>query len=212
MTATAIGSYATGSALKTRAGITDSTDDTLLGLICDQVNQYIESRTGRVIAPISGTAIYYYDGDGDTSLFLPLPVSAAPIGGLRSIALLEFAAYTGAAYETIVAGDYFLRQRVGMTGPYERLVMSDVPTGSYSAFPRGRNTVRATSSTAGWAAIPDDITDVALTAATRAWFARQSGQQDIVGSDELGQPLISRFFSARDFGTLRAYSLVDGLF
>jgi len=171
---TAIGSYATASALKTRAGITDSTDDTLLGTICDQVNQYIESRTHRVLAPISGTATYYYDGDGSPSLFLPLPVSSPPIGGIRAVVTLEVASYTGAAYETVPTADYFLRSRVGMTGPYERLVMSDVPTGSWSYFPVGRNTVKI-SATAGWAAIPDDITDVALTAATRAWFARQSG-------------------------------------
>ena len=72
-------------------------------------------------------------------------------------------------------------------------------------------TAGTATATAGWTAIPDDITDVALTAATRAWFARQSGQQDIVGSDENGAPLVSRFFSARDLGTLRAYALVDGL-
>lgn len=208
--ATAIGSYATATALKTRAGITDSTDDTLLGTICDQVNQYIESRTGRPIAPITGTPTYYYDGDGTSSLFLPLPVNTAPIGGLRVITTLSLAPYTGADYETISSADYFLRQSVGMTGPYERLVMSDVPVGSYGYFPRGRNTVKIVA-TAGWAAIPDDITDLALTAATRAWFARQSGQVDIVGSADDGSPLISRFFSARDLGTLRSYTLADSL-
>jgi hypothetical protein len=56
--------------------------------------------------------------------------------------------------------------------------------------------------TTGWAAIPDDITDVALTAATRAWHAVQAGQQDIVGTDDMGRPLVSRFFSARDLETL----------
>jgi len=209
MTATAIGSYATATTLKARAGITDTTDDTLLGLVCDQVNQYIESRTGRVLAPI-GTAVYLFDGDGSTSLFLPLPANAAPIGGIRAISLLEVAPNTGAAYATVPSTDYFLRQRVGMTGPYERLIFSDVPTSTYGSFPRGLSTVRLTG-TGGWPAIPDDIIDVALTAATRAWFARQSGQVDIVGSTETGQPLISRFFSARDLGTLRAYALADGL-
>ena len=206
---TAIGSYATATLLKTRAGITDATDDTLLGTICDQVNQYIESKTGRVMAPI-GTAVYLYDGDGSTSLFLPLPASSAPIGGIRAIALLEVAPHSGATYETVPSGDYFLRQRVGMTGPYERVVFTDVPTSTYGSFPKGYATVRLTG-TGGWTAIPDDITDVALTAATRAWFARQSGQMDIVGSTDTGQPLISRFFSARDLGTLRAYALADGL-
>jgi len=32
-----------------------------------------------------------------------------------------------------------------------------------------------------------------------------------VGNDEMGQPMVSRFFSARDLGTLRAYTLADDL-
>ena len=51
---TAIGSYATLAAVKARlSGTFDSTDDTLLGTLCDQANQFIESPqgTGRVLAP-----------------------------------------------------------------------------------------------------------------------------------------------------------------
>lgn len=206
---TAIGAYATATLLKSRAGITDTTDDTLLGTICDQVNQYIESKTHRVLAPISSTT-YYYDSDGGRSLYLPIPASGPPIGGLRAISALWLADYTGATYESVDTSQVFLRRQIGMTGPYELLEFTDYPTGSFSSFPRGFNTVKITA-TAGWAAIPDDIADVALTAATRAWFSRQSGQQDIVGNDEMGQPLVSRFFSARDLGTLRAYTLAADL-
>lgn len=214
MTATAIGSYATTAGVKLRAGIgtADTADDALLGTICDQVNQYIESKTGRPIAPITGTATYYYDGDGSRSLFLPLPAVGPPIGGLRSVTLVEVASQTGAAYTTVPASDYFLRESVGVTGPYQRLLFTDVPTGTYAAWPRGYSTVRATSAAAGWAAIPDDLIEVGQVAAVRAWGARQSGQTDIVGSDENGNALVSRFFSARDLGTLRAYTLVDALF
>lgn len=202
---TAIGAYATAAAVKTRLGITDNTDDTLIGTVCDQVNQYIESKTKRVLAPIS-SAVYLYDGDGTQSLYLPRPESGPPIGGLRAISLVELALYTSAAYQTLDSSQYFLRQRVGMTGPYERLEFTDYPTSFVPYFPRGFNTVRITA-TAGWAAIPDDITDVALVAAVRAWTARQAGQLDIVGTDEFGRPTVSRFFAARDLETLRAYSL-----
>jgi hypothetical protein len=201
---TAIGAYATAAALKARAGITDTTDDTLLGTICDQVNQYIESKTHRVLAPIS-SATYLYDGDGSRCLSLPRPAVGPPIGGIRAVTSLEIAQYTSAAYVTIDASQYFLRSMVGMTGPYEELLFTDYPTGMYAAFPRGLSTVRLTG-TAGWAAIPDDITELALVAAIRAWTARQAGQSDIVGTDEFGRPLISRFFSTRDMGTLYAYS------
>ena len=37
----------------------------------------------------------------------------------------------------------------------------------------------------------------------RAWHARQSGQTDIVGNDETGAPIVSRYLSARDRDTLQ---------
>jgi hypothetical protein len=200
---TAIGAYATAAALKTRINISDSTDDTVLGQVCDQINQYIETKTGRVLAPIA-SATYLYDGDGTRRLYLPFPEDKAPIGGIRAASLVEVKAYTGAAWETLAAGQYFLRGRITVTGPFEWLVFTDRPTGTYGCWPVGLETVRVTG-TAGWTAIPDDITELAQTAATRAWHAVEAGQQDIVGTDDMGRPLVSRFFSARDMETLRKY-------
>src|SRR4051812_792425 len=97
---TAIGAYATATALKTLLGITDSSDDTLLGLICDRVNSYIEEVTGRVIAPVSSAA-YTFDGDGSDRLFIPM--------GVRTISLLEIAESSGGSYVTETSTNYFLR-------------------------------------------------------------------------------------------------------
>src|SRR5687767_10613165 len=98
MVATAIGAYATSAALKAVAGIAtaDTTDDTLIGLICDRVNQYIETTCKQVIAPLS-SATYLYDGDGLTRIFLPAPVNASygGIGGLRAVTLVELMSETG---------------------------------------------------------------------------------------------------------------------
>lgn len=206
---TATGSYVTTTLLKTRAGITDVTDDALLGVICDQVNMFVERTTGRVLAPIA-SATYIYDGNGERRLYLPRTADGSTIGGLRSISLLELAHFTGAAYETVSSSQYFLREMPTPAGPYDCLRFTDYPTGSFSMFPPGLATVRITA-TAGWPAIPDDIAEVAVTIATRAWHARQSGQQDIVGSDEMGRPLVSRFISGRDRDTLREYTLVSKL-
>jgi hypothetical protein len=158
-------------------GITDSTDDTLLGLICDRVNSYIESETRQPVAPIT-SATYLYDHDGlTTRVFTPMPVGASTlgIGGLRAITLLEFAPYTAGTFETITSTDYFLRGRVGVQGPYKWLVMSDRIGGSYtrsySKFAPGRAAIRVTA-TAGWAAIPDDLIRVALEIAARDWYGR----------------------------------------
>lgn len=200
---TAIGAYATAAALKTRINISDSTDDTVLGNVCDQINDYIEDRTHRVIAPIS-SATYYYDGDGSRSLYLPITADGTHIGGIRAITALSCQQYTGAGFSAVDSSQYFLRQVVGIRGPFERLLFTDYPTGMFSSWPRGFKTVQITA-TAGWAAIPDDITDLALTAATRAWHAIENGQSDIVGTDEMGRPLVSRFFAARDLETLDRY-------
>ncbi len=209
----ALGSYATASAVKLRAAITDATDDTLIGTICDQVNAFIESTTQRIIAPIAGTATLIYDGDGDTRLYLPVTADATYpfIGGLRSITKLEIADYTGAAYEEIAAGDYFLRGKSQPAAPFDWLYLSDRPDGDDYVFPKGFATVKITSAAIGWAAIPDEITDVALTLAVRMWHARESGQQDIVGTDETGNTLVSRMLSLRDRNTLRGYTIAGNL-
>ena len=145
--ATALGSYATGSAIKSRAGITDSTDDTLIATIADQVNSYIEGVTGRILAPITGTATLIWDGNGENRLYLPTTNDATYpyIGGLRSISKLELQLYTGAGYETLAAGDYYLRHQSQPGAPFDWLYLSDRPTGSYYTFPKGFATVRITS-------------------------------------------------------------------
>lgn len=199
MTATATGAYATSALLKARINISDTTDDTVIGTVCDQINQYIETKTRRVLAPIA-SAVYTFDGDGSKCLRYPK--------GIRAVSLLECQQFTGAGYETVAAGQYFLRPGPAdlMPGwPYTRIEFTDYPTGTFAYFPRGYDTVRVTMTT-GWAAIPDDITELALTAATRAWHAIQAGQADIVGTDEMGRPLVSRFFSGRDLETLATYS------
>lgn len=203
MTATAIGSYATTASLKAMIGTTDSDDDAVLGLICDRVNQYIESYTRSVLAPISSTT-YLYDGDGSSRIYLPFPVDKAPIGGLRAVTQVEIAPYTGATFDVGTLGDFLLRGKKSMTGPYQWLQFSDRPLGTYTSYRAGLQNIRVTG-TAGWAAIPDDIIEVALAIAQRAWNNRQSGLQDAQGLDENGRPVVARFLSGRDFETLNRY-------
>lgn len=205
MTASAIGSYATASALKAMIGITDTNDDTLLGLVCDRVNQYIETTCRQVIAPITSAA-YLYDGNGLSRIFLPMPVSASylGIGGARAVTLVEIASETGGTFETIASTDYRLHSHFNVAGPYRWLQMSDKPAGNYTIFPKGQANVRVTM-TAGWAAIPDDITETALSIALHAWNARQAGYID--ATDLTGVPPIARYVSGRDRETLKRYTL-----
>jgi hypothetical protein len=195
---TAIGTYATAALLKARTGISDTTDDTLLGTICDQVNQYIETRTRRVLAPV-GSATYLLDGTGCEYFEFPR--------GIRAISALSIGDVTGGTRIALASTEYFLRplEHDRLPGwPAMRVVLSDV--GTRRSIPRGFEIISMTATT-GWAAIPDDVTEMALVAATKAWHAREAGQADIVGTDEMGRPLVSRFFSPRDMETLRTYSL-----
>lgn len=199
MTATAIGSYATTSALKAMIGTTDSDDDAVLGLICDRVNAYIEFTTKRVIAPVS-SATFLLDGDGLSSLYFPR--------GIRAITALSVASATGGTRDLLAATDYYLRplaqDRIpGWPAMY--VVLSDKVTGSHSVFGKGRETVSMTATT-GWAAIPDEITELALAIAQRAWNNRAAGLQDQPAFDEHGRPVIARFISGRDKETLASYT------
>jgi hypothetical protein len=205
--ATATGAYATTSLFKELAGITASDDDTLIGKVVDRTNQVIESEMGQVVAPIS-SATYLYDGQGLRYLYLALPTASVPgIGGIRAATLVEVCPYTGGTFETIASTDYFLRDKgEGSGGPYRYLVFSDKPAGTYTKWPKGFATVRVTG-TAGWAAIPDDLTQLALAVVQRAWNARQTGYQNIDGVDEQGRPIVGRFLQLPDYKTLRRYTV-----
>jgi hypothetical protein len=208
VTATAIGSYATQTLLANLIGggqTFDTADTTLQGLICDRVNQFLESEMHAVHAPIS-SATYVYDGRGLKHLYLPFPVGSVGISGIRAATLVEVQAYSGAGYETIAATDYFLRGQATQAGPSRWLVFSDKPLGVYSKWPDGYATVRVTG-TAGDAAIPADLTMLALNIAQRAWNGRQSGMQNIDGADESGRPFIARYFQVPDWRTLRRYTV-----
>jgi hypothetical protein len=149
-------------------------------------------------------ALYYFDGDGTRVLWVDV----------RAVTELAVASSTGASYTVLPATDYYLRplpqDRDGPAWPATRIELSDMPTGGFRYFPAGYATVRMTAVT-GWPAIPDDITDVALTMVVRAWHARQSGQTDIVGSDETGAPMVSRYLSSRDRETLRKYRVTPSV-
>jgi hypothetical protein len=184
-TPTATGAYATPVNVKTRLGIDDTDDDELLGRVCDQVNQWIETKTGRILAPIA-SAVYTFDGydavEGARCLLVPM--------GVRVVSLLEIAPYTGATFSTIPSTDYFVRpttQERDPGWPGTELWMTDIPSASnpYPYFPPGFANVRPTMA-AGWPAIPDDVIEVAEAVASRMFLTAKNGQVDQQGNAEFG--------------------------
>jgi hypothetical protein len=77
-------------------------------------------------------------------------------------------------------------------------MFKDIVTGSHSSFPFGYENVRITGNPLGWPAPPKKLGEIADTLVIRMYQARQTGQRDMVGSDEEGNPIISRLLSAED--------------
>jgi len=150
-----------------------------------------------VLTSTPQTVTYYFDGNGGRTIYIDH----------RGITELAVTQQTGGSYTVLAATDYFSRpqpQERAPGWPATRIELSDFPSGGWWYFPPGFSTVRA-KLVLGWPAIPDDLIGVALTAVVRSWQARQSGQTDIVGTDETGAPVVSRYIAAADWATLKAY-------
>ena len=204
---TAVGTYSTLAGVRLRLGlqVADTGDDAAITSISDQVNSFLEGKYGcnRIIAPIS-SATYVLDGNGLSHIYFPK--------GIRAVSALTVGDYIGDTLDAVDAADIVLRpleQDRTPGWPAMYLYLSDHPVTTViarSSFPKGQANISLTC-TAGWAAIPDEITDVALTTAVRAWHATQAGQTDIVGTDEMGRPLVSRFVAPMHWGIIKAYKL-----
>jgi hypothetical protein len=197
--ATAIGTYATTALAKEAMGITNATDDVLIGKLVDRVNGWIEWRVGRVIAPIASVT-YTFDGNGTNRLSV--------VAGVRAITTLTVAPSTGATAVAAAAADIFIRPvaQERLTGwPGEEIWLSDRPTGSVSIFSRGFGTVAVTA-TFGWAVIPDEITSIALTCVAAAWARRKEGNVDVITIGEDGDRTFIAYLSREERRVLEIYT------
>ena len=202
--ASATGTYTTRARVKSRLSISTTDWDSQIDVVVDAMNQYVESPQGcgRVIAPIS-SATYVLDGQGLSFLYFPK--------GIRAVTVLTIGDYSGDSVDTVTAADILLRpldheRSPGWPAMY--LYLSDHPasTVTRSVFPEGRSNVNLTC-TAGWAAIPDDLAEMADTVAAVAFHNLEQGNQPIPNTDEQGRPIVARFFSGKDFDTLKAYRI-----
>lgn len=206
-------SYATTANVKTRLGISDNTDDTLLGNIVGQVNGWIEHYIGHPVGPLTGVT-YTFDGydSYDTGMGAMWGGRALYITqGIRTITTLQIANTTQDAvnnlFVTATSTDYVILprdqdRRTGWPGSEVRFV--DIPSGPVILFYPGYGNVKITGDF-GFAAIPPELTSVAEIVSVRAWHARKTGQVDIIGADDTGAPLVSRYVSAQDMNTLRDF-------
>ena len=203
---TAIGTYASVTDAKERLDATGNVTwsaaaTALLTDLCAQVNAFIESYTGRVLAPLE-TTTFTIDGfdaleNGRVMLFP---------NGICTLTKLEVAPHTGGTFVEIPTTDFFLRptaMELETGWPYTEVWMTDIPTSGNTSplfFPGFAN-VRLTG-TFGWAAVPDEITDVALNLVIAKYRARTAGGGDVmtVGAD--GERTYERLLGYQDRLTL----------
>lgn len=201
------GTYVTRANLKVRMGLgtADTDDDTLLQTICDQVNSYVEFVARRNFDAVAGTA------SGGTATFdAAEDVYDGQLyvrDGIRAVTSLSVAPSTGEAAVTATVADTIIlprsqARRPGWPGFW--VVFKPVVAGSVSSWGSGYGNITM-GYDRNFESYPVEIVEVAETTATRAWHGRQAGQADVIGTDDTGAPIVSRFLSARDRETLRAF-------
>lgn len=207
----AIGTYATVANVKKRLASSDSyssDDDAVLATLCAGINGWIELKAQRVLGPIED-ATYVFDASDWTEDGTVLPIRH----GIRSVTSLKLATASGATLQLVPADEYELlpRSQNRQFGyPATRLHLhNEGGTSPIARVYAGRGVTELIGDF-GWETVPSEIQELAETAVVRAWHGRQAGQSDIIGSDETGEPIVSRFVSARDREILKAYHPYGG--
>lgn len=208
----AVGTYAEVDEVKKRLAKSDAysaDDNAVLAKLCSAINGWIELKTQRVLSPVDGVT-YVFDADAwtDDGRRLRLPM------GIRNITTLKLARGTGETLELIPASEYLLLPRVQSRQagyPATELLLHNAGGTSPIARVSSGYAIAELVGDVGFEDTPAEIVDIAETAVVRAWHGRQAGQTDIIGSDENGEPIVSRYVSAKDRDTLRAYHPYGGV-
>ena len=195
--------------LKTRLNIGGTASDPLLDEYVTYTNEWIEHETWRPIGPTTGGTATF-DGYEDVS---PDGRSLVVYEGIRSITSITVAPSTGSTPVAGTVADFVIlprtqNRRPGWPGFEVRF--KDSVTGSVSTFGHGYGDIVIVGDF-GWAAIPSELSELGYRIAARSWHARNAGQQDIVGSNEVGDPIVSRFVSSMDWKLIKSFRPAGGL-
>ncbi len=210
---TALVAYAVPGSVKRRMSSSDSysaDDEAVLETLCKGINGWIELIVGRALGPIA-SATYTFDRSNWSQSGSVLWLR----NGVRSITSLKVSGGTGQTLQTVPASEYVILPRSQDRSPGwpgTRIYLHNGGgTNPFSEVSAGLGTSEIVMAM-GFPAIPDEITELAETAVVRAWHGRQAGQADIIGSDEDGAPIVSRYVSSRDRETLNHYRWRRGVY
>lgn len=198
--------FATASEVKARIGITDGTDDTLLGLLCDEVTAWMQGYMGRRMIPETAQT-YVFDTSYGNVLYVPR--------GVRTITTLGVASThqpdSGGVYTTVPATDYLLRPKTADAPegtPFTEVHISrGTLAGTVSRFSRADNGA-SIAGNFGPAAVPADLRAAAIDAVAAAYAVRRQGASGVIGADDTAAVPWSLFFGrgSPQRGTLDRYS------
>lgn len=190
--------------LRGSADAETSSDDDLLTDLINDVQGELTTRIGMFLGPTTETVILL-DGaealDGQRRLYIPF--------GIQTLTSVEVQPSTGGAWETVTAADLMslpraYEPRIDPNQPTTSLMFKDIVSGSWTSFPYGHENVRVTG-TLGWSQPPQKVAEIADTLVVKMFQARMTGQRDYVGSDEEGNPVVSRYLSGGDRRILDAF-------
>lgn len=172
--------YATIGELKTRIGITDTTDDTVLSAVLEACSRSIDGYCNRSFGKTAAGVVRY---------FTPVDAREVLIDDCVTLTAVATDADGDRTYEdTWTATDYdLLPENAGTNTPYTIIATS--PEGEYS-FPLVRKGLKLTG-TWGWPEVPSPVKEACLIQAYRI-FKRKDAPFGISGSPEMGMMRIGR--------------------
>ena len=186
-------------------GVTDTSDDTLISELIDEVSAWVQSYTGRKLVPETGIT-YVFDTEAGYVLRIPR--------GIRSITSMGVATThqpdTGGVYTTVPASDRLLRPLTADAPegwpPTEVRISRGTLTGTIASFARADNGATITGNF-GFAAIPKEIEAVTIDAVVAAFQARRNGASAVMGAEGMAMPEWMHYFGrgSPQRGTLDRY-------
>jgi hypothetical protein len=194
-------------------GTTTANDNELILEKIGQVSAAIELFCGRWLAPRptnpASDMTLTWDvpyGRATRSLLLDQGNRLAGIRRLTSIGLATVSQPEAAgSYTSGTVADFLLRPKPNADGPATRIEITPYPTGGWTFFYPGYNTVQTVGGY-GPASVPRDIQGVAIRAATRRFLGKGAGGVSVaVGPN--GTEILLPDLSGADRTTLQSYVL-----
>ena len=198
-------SYTTSTTIKARVGITDATDDTIIGTLAGQVNSWVEGRIGFPVGPITSEA-RLFDGDAIRQDHTGTPYLAVAPWGCRSISAVRTADATDGTYTSRTAGDVVIRPHTHereTDWPGFRLYVKDTASWSWNT---GGYDVNEVTATWGWAAIPDELKAIADKLGVAAFRGRAHGSGSTFSVGAEVEQIAAEELTASDWRTIGKYA------